>query len=437
MSTRPPYASLSPPPVSLPPSPGQLECPVTLKRERSLMGRCLLSALMGLGGILLCACDKPSPPTGTRTESGAAPTPTAPANASQPEIVRLGFAAPLSGPQAHHGQEMHKGVVLALEEINAVQPRIAGKTVRFELIVEDDQADPRLGTAVAQKLVDAGISGMLGHFNSGTSIPASRLYAQAGIPQIAMATAPAYTASGYRTTFRAMTNDLQQGGFLGRYAVERLGAKRLAIIDDRTAYGQGLADEVEKAVRLAKGAIVRREFTHDKATDFLAILTNIKAAKADAIFFGGPDAQAAPLARQIRQLGIDAPLLGGEMVKSPRFLILAGDAAEGTLASLPGLPLVQMPGGKDYQARYRARFKEEVEIYSPYAYDATRVLIAAMQRADTTDPAQYLPELARTSTAGVTSPQIAFDTHGDLIAGGMTLYRVEGGDWKVVEVRLD
>jgi branched-chain amino acid transport system substrate-binding protein len=397
------------------------------------MARCLMFSLLGLGGALLSACDKPGgTPVGQPTEPARVSAPNATPTAEE-EIVKLGFAAPLTGPQSHYGKEMQNGILLALDEVNATDPRIAGQRVRFALISEDDQADPKQGTAVAQKLVDAGIKGMLGHFNSGTSIPASKIYAEAGIPQIAMATAPAYTANGYKTTFRAMTNDLQQGGFMGRFAVEKLGAKRLALIDDRTAYGQGLADQFEKAARDAGGTIAKREFTHDKATDFLAILTNIKAAKVDAIFFGGADAQAAPMARQLKQLGIDAKLMGGEMVKSPNFIKLAGNAAEGTIASLAGLPLTQMPGGREYQARYRARFKEEVQVYSPYAYDAAMVLVAAMKRADSTLPAKYLPELARTKTAGVTQDPIAYDERGDLKEGAISVYRVEDGEWKVLE----
>src|SRR5262249_36021921 len=149
--------------------------------------------------------------------------------------------------------------------------------------------------------------------NSGTSIPASRLYSQAGIPQIAMATAPGYTAQGFKTTFRAMTSDTQQGAVIGRFAVEKLHAKRIALIDDRTAYGQGLADEFEKAAKAAGGEIVKREFTNDKATDFAAILTSVKAAQPEVVFFGGADAQAGPMARQIRSLALKAQFLGGEM----------------------------------------------------------------------------------------------------------------------------
>ncbi|WP_228384642.1 branched-chain amino acid ABC transporter substrate-binding protein [Rhodocyclus gracilis] len=367
------------------------------------------------------------------SQKDEAPAAAAPAAAPEVKVVKLGFAAPLTGPQAHYGKEMQNGVILAIEEANAGQPQIGGQPVRFELVSEDDQADPKQGTAVAQKLVDAKIVGMLGHFNSGTSIPASRIYSEAGIPEIAMATSPAYTGNGYKTTFRAMTNDVQQGSVMGRFAVETLKAHRIAIIDDRTAYGQGLADEFEKSAKAAGADIVKREFTSDKGTDFMAILTSIKSAKPDVVFFGGADAQAGPMARQIKQLGIKAALMGGEMIKSPNFLSLAGTAADGTIASLAGLPLAQMPGGKDYETKYKARFNEDVQIYSPYAYDATMVLIAAMKAAGSSEPAKYLPALAKTQMAGVTSGTIGYDEKGDLKDGAITVYKVEGGEWKVLE----
>ena len=380
-------------------------------------------AWIGLAGLaLLAGC-------GNKEETASAPPPAALAE----EVVKLGFAAPLTGPQAHYGAEMRNGLTLAIDEANAGKPKIGGKPVRFELLAEDDQADPARGGVVAQKLVDAGIKGMLGHFNSGTSIPASRIYAEAGVPQLAMATAPGYTASGFRTTFRMMTNDVQQGSVLGRFAVEKLGAKRIAVVDDRTAYGQGLADQFEAAAKAAGAAIVKREFTSDKATDFAAILTSIRRQKPDAVFFGGADAQAGPIAKQMKQLGLKARLLGGEMVKSANYLKLAGVAAEGTVASLAGLPLDRMPGGTQYAAKYKARFDADVEVYSPYAYDGAMTLIDAMKRADSTEPARYLPELARTQRAGVTSANIAYDEKGDLRAGTITVYEVAGGEWKVLE----
>ncbi len=373
---------------------------------------------------LLSGCgpkeEEPAPPPTVTT-----PPPT--------ETVRLGFAAPLTGAQAHYGADMRNGLTLAIEEANASGLVLGGTPVRFELMAEDDQADPAKATVVAQKLVDAGIKGMLGHFNSGTSIPASRIYAEAGIPQIAMATAPAYTASGFSTTFRMMTNDVQQGSVLGRYVVEKQGAKRITIVDDRTAYGQGLADQFELAAKAAGATIVRREYTDDKSKDFTAILTGIKKSQPDAVFFGGADAQAAPMAKQMRQLGVASRLFGGEMVKTPNFLTLAGPAADGTVASLAGLPLAQMPGGAAFAEKYLARFNEEVQVYAPFAYDGAMTLIEAMKRADSSDPAKVLPVLAKIERAGVTSARIAYDDRGDLREGTITVYEVTGGAWQVLE----
>lgn len=392
--------------------------------ERRMMIK--LSAL-AVAATLVSACGKEEAKAPATAAAPAAPAPVA------EMVVKLGFAAPLTGPQAHYGKEMQNGVVLAVDEANAAKPMLGGKPVRFELMSEDDMADPKTGTSVAQKLVDEGINGMIGHFNSGTSIPASKVYSDAGIPQIAMATSPVYTAQGYKTTFRAMTSDTQQGSVAGKFAVEKLEAKKVAIIDDRTAYGQGLADEFEKAVKAAGGEIVKREFTNDKATDFSAILTNIKSTAPDLIYYGGADAQAGPMVKQLKQLGIEAKFMGGEMVKSPTFVKLAGDAAEGAIASLAGVPLAQMPGGTDYAERYKAKFGAEVEIYSPYAYDATRAMIEAMKQADSAEPAAYLPKLAAIQFAGITSSNIAYDEKGDLKSGGITLYQVKGGEWTVME----
>lgn len=371
--------------------------------------------------------------SGCGPQEAPAPPQTSAAITPPTETVKLGFAAPLTGAQAHYGADMRNGLALAIDEANAAGLALGGTPVQFELLAEDDQADPAKATVVAQKLVDAGIKGMLGHFNSGTSIPASSIYAEAGVPQIAMATAPAYTASGFPTTFRMMTNDIQQGSVLGRYVVEKLGAKRLAVVDDRTAYGQGLADQFEAAAKAAGATIVRHDYTDDKAKDFSAILTSIKKSRPDAVFFGGADAQAAPMAKQMRQLGMTARLFGGEMVKTPNFLTLAGQAAEGTVASLAGLPLAQMPGGAAFADRYKARFNEEVQVYAPFAYDGAMTLIEAMKRADSFDPAKVLPVLAKIERAGVTSARIAYDERGDLREGTITVYEVTGGAWQVLE----
>ena len=363
--------------------------------------------------LLLAGCGKDAPQPGSAV------------------VVKIGQVSPLTGPQAHLGKDNDNGARLAIEEFNAKGMTIGGAKVKFELMSEDDQADPKTGTIVAQKLVDARVAGVIGHLNSGTSIPASKLYLDAGIPQISpSATAVEYTAKGYKTTFRLMANDAQQGKVLGEHAVQA-GAKKIAIIDDRTAYGQGLADEFEKAAKAAGAAIVGREYTTDKATEFRAILTNVKARQPDLVFFGGMDAQAGPMVAQMKSLAIKAKFLGGDGAQSQEFIKLAGAAAEGAVASSPGLPLDKMPGGKGFTERFTAKYGQ-IQIYAPYAYDATMTLIEAMQRANSAEPAKYLPELAKTSRQGVTGP-IAFDEKGDLRSGPITLYVVKRGKWETLE----
>ncbi len=345
------------------------------------------------------------------------------------ETIKIGCVAPLTGPQAHLGKDIENGCRLAVEEINAASPAFGRNQVVFELLVEDDQADPKTATLVAQKLVDSGVKGVVGHLNSGASIPASRIYSDAGIPQISPAsTAVAYTHQGFKTTFRLMANDSQQGKVLGTYAVKM--GKRVAVIDDRTAYGQGLIDEVVKAVQASGGELVGREFTTDKSTDFTAILTSLKAKKPDVIVFGGMDPQAAPLSRQMKSLGIKAELMGGDGMQSAEFLKLAGPAAEGVYGSSPGLPLDKMPGGQDFTTKFNNRFGK-VQIYAPFAYDATRVLIAAIGVAKSSQPEKYLPKLAGMQYDGVIG-QVAFDEFGDLKNGPVTLYQVKDGQWVTV-----
>ena len=382
-----------------------------------------LRPLFTLGLVLAIAgCGQEAPKPVAKTEAPKAP----------PEIVvKIGQVSPLTGPQAHLGKDNDNGARLAIEEMNAKGVTIGGAKVKFELVSEDDQADPKTGTIVAQKLVDAKVAGVIGHLNSGTTIPASKIYSDAGIPQISpSATAVAVTGQGYKTIFRTMANDAQQGKVLGEYAL-KTGAKKIAIIDDRTAYGQGLADEFEKAAKAAGGTIVGREFTNDKATDFRAILTSVKAKRPDLVFYGGMDAQAGPMVAQMKSLAVKAKFLGGDGAQSVEFIKLAGAAAEGVIASSPGLPLENMPGSKEFKEKFTAKYGA-IQIYAPYAYDATRTLIEAMVKANSTEPAKYLPELAKIQRQGVSGP-IAFDEKGDLRNGPITLYVVKDGKWDMLE----
>jgi branched-chain amino acid transport system substrate-binding protein len=319
-----------------------------------------------------------------------------------------------------------------VDEINAQGLVLGGRPVRLELLSEDDAADPKTATNVAQKLVDQGAKAVIGHLNSGTTIPASKIYHDAGIPQISpSATATAYTAQGYKTAYRVMANDAQQGKALGNFAVARLNAKKIAIIDDRTAYGQGLADEFERAAQAAGGKVVAREYTSDKSTDFTAILTSIKGKAPDLIFFGGMDPQGGPMAQQMKRLGLPAKLLGGDGLQNINFIKLAGAAGEGMIASSPGLPLEQMPGGATFKQKFETKYGP-IQVYAPYAYDAVYVLVAAMRRADSADPAKVLAALPATDHAGVTGP-LRFDGKGDTTGGAVTLYEVKNGAWAVLE----
>lgn len=355
------------------------------------------------------------------------------AASAQGEVtVRLGHVAPMTGPQAHLGKDNENGAQLAVDELNTKGMEIGGAKVKFELLAEDDQADPKQGTIVAQKLVDEKVNGVIGHLNSGTTIPASRLYADAGIPQIsASATNPKYTEQGFKTAFRVMANDVQQGKALGDFGA-KLGAKTVAIIDDSTAYGQGLADEFHKAAEAAGIKVVATEHTNDKATDFKAILTSIKAKQPDLVFYGGMDTQGGPMVKQLQELGLKARFLTGDGGCTPKFIELGGDATEGQYCSLPGVPIDKMPKGPDFKQKYTAKYHADIQLYAPYVYDAVMVMADSMRRANSVDPAKFLPEIGKTDYQGVTA-DIQFDAKGDLKGGAISLYQVKGGKWEYVE----
>lgn len=372
---------------------------------------------------------------GCGKEEAPAPKPKAEAPKPAPEAVtvRIGSASPLTGPQAHIGIDIKNGVQLAIEDLNAKGVEIGGRKVKFELVAEDDEANPTKATTVAQKLVDAKVAAVVGHFNSGASIPASKVYSDAGIPQISpSSTNPKYTQQGFKTTFRVVAHDDQQGPTLAKYAAEKLKVKSVAVIDDSTAYGQGLADAFSATVKAAGAKVIAREHTTDKDTDFRAILTSIKGRKPDLLMFGGIDPQAGPMVRQMASLGIKAKFIGGDGMQTPNFIKIAGNAAEGVLASTPGLPMTQMPGGKDFLAKYKAKFNAEVELYAPMGYDAVMVFVDAMKRANSAEPAKFLPEIGKTNYQGVIGP-IAFDEKGDLKNGPITIYVVKGGKWEALE----
>ncbi len=348
------------------------------------------------------------------------------------EVVNIGFAAPLSGPQAMYGKDLQNGMTLAVEEFNARKPKIAGKEINIKLLVEDDQADARIGVQIAQRMVDQGVKGVFGHYNSSVAIPASRVYQQAGIPQLSGSTAPDFTRQGFNTTYRIAASDIQQGGALARFVVQK-GIKEIVIIDDRTAYGQGVADEFDKAAKAAGAKIVRREFTSNTTHDFKPLLTRIKKINPQAIFYGGMSAEAAPLVKQMRELKMGAILLGGEPLRVGSFRKVAGHAADGTMAALGGRPLEKMPGGLAFKKRYEARFGVPADVLAPFIYDATMAMFEAMQKADSTEPAKYRQFLTKIERNGVTNSRFAYNYYGDLRDGTVTIYKMTGNGWQVLD----
>ncbi len=350
---------------------------------------------------------------------------------SQELVVKIGHVGPTSGAIAHLGKDNELGARMAIEDLNAKGVMIGGKKAKFELLAEDDAGDPKQGTAAAQKLVDSKVNGVVGHLNSGTSIPASKVYSDAGIPQISpSATNPKFTRNGYKTAFRVVADDVHLGGTLGKYAVNQLKGKSIAVIDDRTAYGQGVADEFEKGVKGAGGKVVGREFTNDKATDFTAILTSLKGKKPDVVFFGGMDAVAGPMLRQMKQLGITAKFMGGDGICSGELpKLAAGTMGDGQVvcAEAGGVEGESKKSMDDFKAKFKEKYKLDVQIYAPYVYDAVNVMVAAMVKAGSAEPAKYLPVLAKTEGYKGVTGTIAFDNKGDIKNGALTLFTYKAG----------
>jgi branched-chain amino acid transport system substrate-binding protein len=349
---------------------------------------------------------------------------------AQDLVVKIGHVGPTSGAIAHLGKDNENGARMAIDALNAKGVMIGGKKAKFELLAEDDAADPKQGTAAAQKLVDSKVNGVIGHLNSGTSIPASKIYSDAGVPQISpSATNPKFTRNGYKTAFRVVADDVHLGGTLGKYAVTQLKGKSIAVIDDRTAYGQGVADEFEKGVKGAGGKTVAREFTNDKATDFTAILTSIKAKNPDVVFFGGMDAVAGPMLRQMKQLGINAKFMGGDGICSGELpKLAAGTMGDGQVvcAEAGGVEGESKKSMDQFKADFKKKFNADVQIYAPYVHDAVNVMVDAMVKAGSAEPAKYLPVLAKTSGYKGVTGTISFDEKGDIKNGALTLFTYKG-----------
>ena len=341
--------------------------------------------------------------------------------------VTIGSVAPLTGGIAHLGKDNENGARLAIEEANAAKIRIEGKEAVFDLVSFDDQADPKVGTTVAQKLVDAKVAGVVGHLNSGVTIPASAVYngANPPIPMITgSATNPKLTEQGFKNVFRVVGRDDQQGPAIASYLASTAKPKLAAVIDDATAYGEGLANEVEKTLTAAGVKVLPREKGTDKTTDWKAVLTKVKGQGPDAVFYGGMDATAGPLLRQGRELGIKAVFSFGDGACTDNMKQLAGEASDGLLCSQAGIP--PQAASQKFLDAYKKRFKIDPILYAPFTYDAANLLIEAMKKANSADPAKYLPELQKIDYAGA-SGRIVFDAKGDRSDAEMTIFTMKAG----------
>ncbi len=380
---------------------------------------------------MLTACGKKS---AGEADAGASAATAAAAPASEVLVVKIGHAGPLTGGIAHLGKDNENGARLAVEEINTQGLTIDGRKIRLQLDAQDDAADPKVGTEVAEKFVDDHVVAVVGHLNSGVSIPASKIYSDAGIVQISpSSTNPGYTKQGFKTTYRVVATDAQQGPALANYATKALGAKRIAIVDDSTVYGAGLADEFAKTVQASGAKIVARETTNDKATEFEAILRKIKRVQPDVIMFGGMDATGGPFTKQAAALGIRAKILGGDGVCTDKVGELAGTAVQNLVCSEAGLALSKMDKGADFEKKYVDRFHTPVQIYAPFTYDAVYVIVDAMKRANSIEAPKVLAAMPSTDYNGVIG-HIAFDDKGDLKESAITLYDFKAGKKAVLDV---
>ncbi len=340
--------------------------------------------------------------------------------------VKIGHAGPLTVKTPHLGKDNERGVELALAQANEKKLKIGGKLVKFVMVSEDDQGDAKVGTTVANKLVDAKVAAVIGHLNSGVSIPSSEVFAKATppIPMISgSATNPTLTERGLKNVFRTVGRDDQQGPAVAAYIASELKAKKVVLIDDKTAYGEGLAKEVEKTLKGAKVAIVGKAQTTDTETDFRALLTKAKAMNPDVIFYGGMDQTGGPLIKQARESGVKAIFVFGDGACTNEMHKFAGDAANGLVCSQAGLP--SDAATKEFTTAFNAKY-QEVKQYAPYFYDATLAVIEAMKKADSVDPAKFGPEIFNVSFAGATG-KVEFDAKGDRKDAEITIFKMAGG----------
>lgn len=341
---------------------------------------------------------------------------------AQEQVIKIGQTGPLSGPNAFAGKDNENGTRLAVEELNAKKIKVAGKTLKFELVSEDDQCDPKSGVSVAQKMVDSGIKYVMGPYCSGVAIPTSRVYDDGSVLVSTVGTNPKVTDGGYKNIFRIVAGDNQIGTGMATYAAKVLKAKTVAVIDDRTAFGQGLAAEFMKEAKNRGLTVVAQEYTTDKSTDFSAILTSIKAKKPEVIFYGGYAPQAAPMVRQMKQLAVTAKMLGGDTLCSPEMGKIGGEAINDVVfCAQGGAMLDKSTDGPAFKAKYKKRFNQDADVYAASFYDQAIFVAQSMSKAGSIEPEKVSMEMRKGSYKGVAA-NYAYDDKGNMKQAPITVF---------------
>ena len=346
---------------------------------------------------------------------------------AEDQVVKIGHTGPLSGSNAFAGKDNENGVRMAIDDLNAKKLVVGGKTLKFELVSEDDQCDPKAGVAVAQKFTDAGVKYVMGPYCSGVAIPASKVYDEGGAILSTVGSNPKVTMGGYKSVFRVIAGDNLIGSHMAQYAVSGLKAKTAGVIDDRTAFGQGLADEFVKEAKNLGLTIVGQEYTTNQSTDFNAILTNMKSKNPDVIFYGGYAGQAGPMTKQMKGLGIKAKILGGDAICVAETGKLAGDAANDTVfCAQGGAILDKVAAGPAFKEAYKKRFNQDPDAYAASFYDQTMFVATTMQKLNTLDSAKVSAELHKGSYKGIVTTY-AYDDKGNLQKAPITVYGFKAG----------
>jgi branched-chain amino acid transport system substrate-binding protein len=353
--------------------------------------------------------------------------------AETPRSVQIGFAGPLSGSSAQMGQSQAHAVELAIAEINARGIAVGGRPVLLKLLTQDDRGDIHTAALVANYLVRSEVVAVIGHWNTGASMPAANIYHAAGIPQIAPgSTGRQYTQNGYADSFRIVGHDDDGGRYASTFALQQLKARRIAVIHDDTGFGTMLANQFMQGLPDKGSAVVARQTISSKTSDFNAALTTARNTDADLIFFGGLGPQAAALKLAMRRAGVNATLLAADGIVSPTFLRLAGADGEGTFGLAPGQAQEKMAGWKKFQDKFIAAYGGPIELFAPFAYDAAYAIAAAIQQADSLDPPRIAAALHQLKYKGLTGT-IAFDAEGNLLNPAYTIYQVRSGKWIPVQ----